>query len=320
MIVRLLINELKMFFSPFSSKKKKLIVLSGPTGVGKTEVSIFLAKKLNIEIVSFDSRQFYKELKIGASPPSIVQLNEVKHHFIGHLSIHESYNVGEYKKEASLKIKKLFQKYSSILMVGGSGLYEKAITEGLDEFPKISQEIRQKLERDYQKKGITYLQEELKSLDLDYYKEVDLKNPRRLIRALEIIFTTGKKFSGFLNQKDKNENDFEIFKIGLHLPREELYERINKRVDAMLENGLLNEAKSLFSFKNLNALQTVGYKELFAYLENKIFLERAIEEIKKNTRRYAKRQMTWFRKDKSIKWFLSNEKKKIIDFLNKNLQ
>ena len=274
---------------------KKLIYISGPTGVGKTDISIILAKKLNTEIISCDSRQFFKELKIGTSPPSTIQLKEVNHHFIQNKSIHDIYNVGLYEKEALKTINELFNKKDSIILVGGSGLYANSILYGIDDFPDIPLKIRDEIIKLNNLKGIGYIQDRLKSSDPDYYNEVDLKNTNRLIRALEIIEYTGNTFSSYRTNRRK-KRDFENHIILIECEREKLYKRINDRVDLMLEKGLEEEAYNLKDYKNLNTLDTVGYKEFFAYFENKISYEETVEKIKQNTRNYAKRQITWNKK------------------------
>ena len=274
---------------------KKLIYISGPTGVGKTDISIILAKKLNTEIISCDTRQFFKELKIGTSPPSTIQLKEVNHHFIQNKSIHDIYNVGLYEKEALKTINELFNKKDSIILVGGSGLYANSILYGIDDFPEIPLKIRDEIIKNYNLKGIGYIQDRLKSSDPDYYNEVDLKNTNRLIRALEIIEYTGNTFSSYRTNRRK-KRDFENHIILIECEREKLYKRINDRVDLMLEKGLEEEAYNLKDYKNLNTLDTVGYKEFFAYFENKISYEETVEKIKQNTRNYAKRQITWNKK------------------------
>ncbi len=294
--------------------QKNLIIITGPTAIGKTGLAVFIAKSLKTEILSFDSRQFYKEMKIGTAVPTHEELAEVPHHFIQNLSIHDEYSVGDFERDALKKIEELFKKYDSVVMVGGSGMFEKAVTEGLDEFPDVDPKFRQKLIQEFETEGIEKLQEELKIADFTYYQQVDLSNHQRLIRALEIIRGTGKPFSYFRKNKSAKRN-FNTIKIGLELPREEIYERINRRVNQMIEEGLLEEVKSLKEFKHLNSLQTVGYKELFDYMDGKFDLEFAIEEIKKNTRRYAKRQLTWYRKDENIKWFSPFEKEEILQYI-----
>ena len=300
--------------SLMNKKNKNLIIITGPTAIGKTGLAVFLAKQLKTEILSFDSRQFYKEMKIGTAVPSDEELAEIPHHFIQNLSIHDDYSVGDFERDALEKLDELFQKYDSLIMVGGSGMFEKAVTEGLDEFPEVDKTIRQNLIYEFDVQGIEPLQKELLEVDPVYYESVDKQNPVRIIRALEICRGTGKPFSSFRKNKTAKRN-FQTIKIGLELPREEIYERINQRVDLMMENGLLEEVKSLYKFKKLNSLQTVGYKELFDYLDGKISLDFAVDEIKKNTRRYAKRQLTWYRKDEKVKWFSPNEKEEILQYI-----
>lgn len=295
-------------------ENKNLIVITGPTAIGKTSLAIFLAQQLKTEIISFDSRQFYRELSIGTAVPSSEELAMIPHHFIQNLSILDEYSVGDFERDALVKINELFQKYNDLILVGGSGLYEKAVTEGLDQFPEIDKTIRQKLIDEFNENGLEVLQNELKAVDPIYFEQVDINNPVRIIRALEIYRGTGKPFSSF-RKNNFTARNFNVLKIVLELPREEIYNRINKRVDMMMENGLLDEVKSLYKFKHLNSLQTVGYKELFDYLDGKIDLSFAIEEIKKNTRRYAKRQLTWYRKDERTKWFSPFEKEKILEFI-----
>ena len=293
------------------STTKKLIVLLGPTASGKTSLSIEIAQKLNTEILSCDSRQFYKELKIGAAPPSKEELAIVNHHFIHHLSIKENYSIGQFEKDAIAKITELFKAHNYLLLVGGSGLYIDAICNGIDNIPNISNNIREKINNEYEKNGITWLQEKIKKIDPEFYKSVDINNPQRLKRCYEVFHETGKKFSTF-HKKEKKKRNFEIVKIGIKTDREQLYKKINSRVEKMIKNGLVNEAELLKKFSKKNALNTVGYKELFNYFDQNMELDIAIEEIKKNTRRLAKRQLTWFRKDKNINWYLKSEKNKII--------
>lgn len=293
---------------------KSLIIITGPTAIGKTGLAVYIAKKLNTEIISFDSRQFYKEMKIGTAVPTEKELAEVPHHFIQNLSIHDNYSVGDFERDALKKIENLFQKYDKLVMVGGSGLYEKAVTEGLDAFPEVDDSFREQLNSELKEFGIQKLQEELKISDPEYFYTADIQNPHRIIRALEICRGTGKAYSEFRKKEAKPRN-FHVIKIGLELPRQEIYDRINQRVDSMMRSGLLEEIKSLHKFKNLNSLQTVGYKELFDFLDEKISLDFAIEEIKKNTRRYAKRQLTWYRKDDKIRWFSPEQKKEILQYI-----
>ena len=281
---------------------KKVIFIVGPTAIGKTELSIELAKTLKTEIISCDSRQFYKELKIGSAPPSKKALSQVKHHFIHNLSVREDYNAGQFEIDAIKLIEKLHQTNDTIIAVGGSGLYVDAICKGFDPLPKISKQTRDQVTFEYHSKGLTWLQNQVKKIDPQLYSNYDTKNPQRLLRALEVFQETGKMFSSFKSNKVK-ARPFEILKIGLNIERSILYERINKRVDLMMENGLLEEVNSLVNFQDRNSLQTVGYKEIFTFLNDECTLQKAIENIKQNSRRFAKRQLTWFRKDKTIKWF-----------------
>ena len=293
---------------------KKLFIILSPTASGKTALSILLAEKLSTEIISCDSRQFYKELKIGAAPPSKEQLQKIKHHFIQHLSIKDNYNTGQYEEDAIKKISSLFKTYDNLILVGGSGLYIDAICNGLDNIPKTPQVIRDRINNEFTEKGITWLQEKIKHIDLDFYKKSDINNPQRLKRCLEVYQNTGEKLSSFY-KKEKIKRDFKIIKIGISTERENLYNRINQRVDQMIKNGLIDEAKKLFQFHKFNALNTVGYKELFDFFDNKLDKETAIEEIKKNSRRLSKRQMTWFKRDKQINWFKIDQENEIIKFI-----
>ena len=281
---------------------KVLISIVGPTAIGKTSLSIELAKHFNTEIISCDSRQFYKEMPIGTAAPTQEELNAAPHHFIHHKSVTEDYNVGAFEKDALIKLDELFKIHDIVIMVGGSGLYVDAVTKGLDSFPEIDPRIREELNSRYKKKGLTSLQSELKTLDLETYNNIALDNPHRVIRALEICIGTNRPYSSFLN-KQKEHRTFKTITIGLHSERENIYNRINKRVDIMIENGLLNEVEKLYEFKGLNSLNTVGYKELFKFKDNEWTLEFAIAEIKKNSRRFAKRQLTWFKKNKDTIWF-----------------
>ena len=294
-----------------NSNKKNLIVIAGPTAIGKTSLSIKLAKKLRTEIISCDSRQFYKELSIGTAVPSEDELKKIQHHFIQNLSIKEGYNIGEFEKDAILKIESLFKKYNNVILVGGSGLYIDAVCKGIDILPDISKKIRENLNIQYKKNGLAWLQNEVKKLDPEYFEYVDTKNPQRLMRSLETYTASGKKISSLHKKKDK-KRDFNIIKIGLEIDRELLYRKINSRVDKMINNGLIEEAKDLIKYRHYNALNTVGYKELFDFLDGNSNLETAIEKIKQNTRRLAKRQMTWFKRDKSINWFTIDEYQEIV--------
>ena len=283
-------------------KRKTLLTIVGPTAIGKTRMAIALATHFGTEILSCDSRQFFKELRIGTAVPSAEELMAAPHHFIQHKSIFEAYSVGDFERDAIALLDKLFKKHDVVVMVGGSGLYAKAIIDGLDDFPEVDEVIRQELNEAYVQKGIEYLQELLKTLDEVQYNQMDVQNPQRLIRALEVCRVSGKPYSSFLQRKEK-QRDFTSVQIGLTADRTEVYERINKRVDMMLEEGLLIEAQDMMPYKHLNALQKVGYKELFSFFEGECSFEVAIEAIKMNTRRFAKRQFTWFQKDKRIKWF-----------------
>jgi tRNA dimethylallyltransferase len=298
-------------------KKKYLIVLVGPTAIGKTALSIELAKHFDAEIFSADSRQFFKEMSIGTAKPSLEEMSGVKHHFIDHCSIHEDYNVGKYETEIIAALETYFSKKEVALIVGGSGLYVDAVCKGIDDIPK-DDVIRKQLTEQLEKEGIEVLQEELKLLDPEHYATSNIKNPQRLIRALEVCRLTGKTYTSFRTHSTKKRN-FEIIKIGLNTNREIVYRRINERVDIMLENGLEEEARKLFTFKNNNALNTVGYKELFNYFEGKSTLEEAIVAIKQNTRNFAKRQLTWFNKDTSTKWFEPNQIGNCITYINEKI-
>ena len=284
---------------------KSLIYIAGPTAIGKTKISIELAKKLNTEIISCDSRQFYKELKIGTAPPTQEELSEVKHHFIQNKSINEIYTVGDFEKEAINKINALFNSYDKLIMVGGSGLYADAIMFGLDKFPKIPKEIRDQVNLFYKTHGLIALQELLLEKDPKYYTRIDKNNYVRLIRALEVCIYSGKPYSSFLGKIKGNRKFISKMAI-IDLPREKLYEKINKRVDFMIKMGLEKEVKNLFNYRKYPALNTVGYKELFSFFEGKIKFEEAINEIKKNTRRYAKRQITWLKKYENAMYFKNN--------------
>lgn len=275
--------------------KKKLIVIFGPTASGKTTLAIKLAQQYNTEIISADSRQFYKEMKIGTAVPTKQELDSVKHHFIQHISIHDNYNVGLFEQEATKTIQSLFQKFDTLIVVGGSGLYIDAICYGFDSFPEIDPTLRQSLREEYIEKGLVWLQEKVNSLDPAFYKNADINNHQRLLRCLEVCVQSGQTFSSFKLRKDEKK-PYDIQFKSIRMDRETLYARINQRVDHMMENGLLNEVETLLPFKNQNALQTVGYKELFAYLNDEISLDFAIELIKRNSRRFAKRQITWLKK------------------------
>ncbi|MGB5822310.1 MAG: tRNA (adenosine(37)-N6)-dimethylallyltransferase MiaA [Saonia sp.] len=281
--------------------KKILISIVGPTGIGKTALAIKIAQHFKAEIISADSRQFYKEMSIGTAVPSKVELKEVPHHFIQHRSVLEAYSVGNFERDALRLLDTLFKKTNIVVMVGGSGLYIDAVTKGLDEFPNIDPQIRDTLNKALKEKGIESLQDQLKHLDEAYYTKIDLENPHRLIRALEICIGTGRPYSSFLGVKQKSR-PFKVITLGITADRDIIYQRINQRVDRMIAQGLVEEARSLEHHKTLNALQTVGYKELFNFFDGKWSLDFAISEIKKNTRRFAKRQLTWFKNNKHTIW------------------
>lgn len=298
------------------SDKKYVITIVGTTAIGKTALGIKLANYFNCDIISADSRQFFKEMCIGTAVPSKEELNQAKHHFIQNLSIHDSYSVGDFERDALEKIKELHVENNIVILLGGSGLYVDAVLKGLDYFPKVSPEIRENLKIELSKNGIESLQNKLKELDKESYKNIEISNPQRLIRALEICIGSGKPYASFLNKNKQDNRDFISIKIGLTAEREIIYDRINKRVDIMINSGLVDEAEELYKHKHLNALQTVGYRELFSYFNDEITLEFAIQEIKKNTRRFAKRQVTWFKRDESVKWFdYQEEISTVIKFL-----
>ncbi|WP_299063986.1 tRNA (adenosine(37)-N6)-dimethylallyltransferase MiaA [uncultured Polaribacter sp.] len=279
-----------------------LITIVGPTAIGKTALSILLANHFKSNIISCDSRQFYKEMKIGTAVPDANELAAAKHHFIQNRSIFDDYNVGAFERDALTKLNELFKKNPIQIMVGGSGLYVDAVLKGLDYFPEVAPKIRLDLITKLEKEGIEVLQKQLKELDIETYNTIELQNPKRVLRALEVCIGSGIPYSNFKN-KPKATRNFTTIKIGIDADRQIIYDRINKRVDVMMENGLLEEAKKLHQHKKLNALQTVGYRELFSYFDGNFTKEFAISEIKKNTRRFAKRQLTWFKKDKNTLWF-----------------
>ncbi|MEI9808810.1 MAG: tRNA (adenosine(37)-N6)-dimethylallyltransferase MiaA [Bacteroidota bacterium] len=294
-------------------KNKTVIIIAGPTAVGKTTVAIDIARHFNTEIISADSRQCFKELDIGVARPSVEELEKVKHHFIASHSIHEGVNAAGFEKYALEKAKALFRDHDVVVMVGGTGLYIKAFCEGLDDIPAIDQAIREEITRSYAQKGLSWLQQEVQEKDPAFYKVGEVQNPQRMMRALEVIASTGQSVLHFRKGR-KMERDFAIIKTGLELPKESLHHNIHTRVGRMMEAGLLEEVKSLIPFKQLNALQTVGYSEIFDHLDGKITLAQAVADIKTNTRQYAKRQMTWFRRDKEIKWVSTAAIKEIIAF------
>ena len=297
---------------------KYLILIAGPTAVGKTQLSLSIAEQYKTDIISCDSRQFYKEMCIGTAVPSTDELSRIKHHFIQNLSIQDHYSIGQFERDALAKIEALHKNNNAVIMVGGSGMYIDAVCNGLDDFPPVPDAIRKELNLRHQNEGLDALKKELMKLDPDYHELVDSSNPHRIIRAIEVCMVSGKPFSSFRKQQAKKRN-FKTLKIILNREREELYHRINKRVDKMMNEGLLEEVKKLYDYKACNALQTVGYKELFAYFDGEWDLETAIEEIKKNTRRYAKRQMTWFRRDQNNHFFKPENEAEIMAYLKENI-
>ncbi len=295
--------------------KKHLIVLLGPTGVGKTTVSISISNHFNAPIVSADSRQFFKEMYIGTAAPTPEQLSLAPHYLVGHKSITERYSCGMFELEALELLNKIYLKQDVAMLVGGSMLYIDAVCHGIDNFPTPDSELRQSLENQLSTEGIESLRAQLKLLDPEFYNQIDLKNPKRILKAVEICLQTGKTYSSFLTNPQK-ERPFKTIKIGLNLTREELYKQINARVDQMINQGLVDEAKTLYPYRDHNALKTVGYREIFDYIDGNISLEKAIELIKRNSRRYAKRQLTWWGRDKEIEWFRPEEIVTIINYIN----
>ena len=279
----------------------KLIVITGATAVGKTDVAIKLAKSLNTEIISCDSRQMYREMRIGTAVPTTEELAAVPHHFIGNLSVHDYYNVSMFEQECLQLLDKLFVKHQTVIMTGGSGLYIDAVCKGIDDFPTVDADIRKTVTGWFDAEGVEYLRRQLKILDPVHYAKVDLRNHKRIMKAIEVSLQTGKPYSSFLTAKARKRT-FDIEKIVINRPREELFDRINRRTTQMMEQGLLEEAKTLYPYRRLNALNTVGYKELFAYMDGEYDLNTAVELIRRNTRRYAKRQLTWFARDTEMIW------------------
>ncbi|CAM3440136.1 tRNA dimethylallyltransferase [Flavobacterium longum] len=299
--------------------KKYLIVVVGPTAIGKTARAIALAQHFGCDIISCDSRQFFKEMRIGTAVPSVEELAAATHHFIHNKSIFELYTVGDFEKEALERLALLHERNPVAVMVGGSGLYVDAVLKGFDAFPDIDSAVRVALTKAYEKQGIGYLQDELQRIDPEYFAVVDTENPQRMMRALEVSIGSGKPYSSYLSGKE-NTRHFTPVVIGLTADREVMYDRINQRVDVMMREGLLDEARALLPHKNLNALQTVGYRELFDYFDGKTDLDTAIADIKKNTRRFAKRQMTWFRKNEAITWFdFEADPAEIVCHINKQI-
>ncbi|RAJ28591.1 tRNA (adenosine(37)-N6)-dimethylallyltransferase MiaA [Pedobacter cryoconitis] len=301
------------------AKNKTLIVIAGPTAIGKTALAITLAQHFTTEIISADSRQFFKEMSIGTAKPHADELAAAKHHFIDSHSINTFFSTGDFEKQALGLLDEIFTRHDLAIMVGGSGLYLDAVTKGLDELPDTDMEIRSQLNNLFETEGLEPIKAQLEAADPEYYAKVDQANTQRLIRGLEFFLSTGKKVSSFLTNSRK-ERSFNIIKIGLNMERPLLYERINNRVDVMLEEGLLEEVKSLIEFRELNALKTVGYAELFDYLDGTITYDFAVEKIKQNTRRFAKRQLTWFRRDTQIHWFTPDQPAEVINFVEQNIK
>lgn len=296
-----------------------LVIITGPTGIGKTDLSIDLAGYYCSEIISADSRQFYREMRIGTSVPTDEQLSKVKHHFIRFISITQYYSASIYERDVLDLLPSLFKKNPIVFMVGGSGLYIDAVCRGFDNIPDVDPAIREKYMKIFNDEGIEKLRLALKILDPEYYRIVDLRNHRRIIRALEICESTGRSYSSFL-KKEKRPREFRIIKTGLELPREELYSRINKRVDRMIEEGLIEEARNLIGYRNLPALNTLGYKELFAFFDGKITFDTAVNLIKRNSRRYARKQISWWLRDNEIKWFNPAEKDELLKYIDNEIK
>lgn len=301
-----------------NTKQKTLIVIAGPTAIGKTALAIEVAKNFKAEIISADSRQFFREMSIGTAKPSAGELAQAKHHFINSHSVTKDFNVGDFEKQAIGKLDEIYERNDVAVLVGGSGLYINAVLYGFDELPQASDDLRQQLNQRLLVEGIASLQQELKTLDPAYYFEVDIHNPQRIIRALEVCLSTGKTFSSFRNKQVKPRN-FNAILIGLNTDRDVLYHRINERVDLMIKNGLVDEVAGLAPYQNLNALKTVGYSEIFKHLNGEWTLAHAIEKLKQNTRNFAKRQITWFKKNEGMVWFEPTETHKIIAFIKKQL-
>ena len=298
---------------------KKLIVLTGPTAVGKTAVSLDIAKHFGIPVINADSRQIFKELKIGTARPTEEEMQEVKHYFVGTLGIEDYYSASLYEQQVLELLDKEFQSHDYALLSGGSMMYIDAVCDGIDDIPTIDDDTRAQMKQRLKDEGLEALVEELKRLDPEYYEIVDRQNPRRVVHALEICVMTGQTYTSF-RKRSKKERPFRIIKIGLDRPREELYNRINARVDQMMNDGLLDEVKALYPKKDLNALNTVGYKELFDYLDGRWSQEEAVERIKGNTRRYARKQLTWYKKDEKIRWFHPDDKQAIINYISKDYE
>ena len=297
---------------------KTLISIVGPTAIGKTALAIQLAQHFVTEIISADSRQFFKEMAIGTAKPNAAELAAVKHYFIDSHAVTQLFSTGDFEVEGLKTLEEIFKKQDVAIMVGGSGLYVNALLNGLDEMPEIDLSIREKLNKQFEEEGLAVIQNQLAELDPEYFAKVDQQNPQRMIRGLEVFLSTGQKLSSMLSAT-KKERPFKIIKIGLNTDRAILYDRINSRVDQMIANGLVDEVKSLIPFKKYNALNTVGYSEIFDYLDGKLSLEDAIASIKQNTRRFAKRQLTWFRRDEEINWFESHQSLEVVNFVENKI-
>jgi tRNA dimethylallyltransferase len=301
------------------SQERFLLILAGPTASGKTSHAIRLAQTFGTEILSADSRQFYRELKIGVASPTEEELRIVPHHFIAHLSISDYYNASMYELQVLTKLENLFKQHQLVVLTGGSGLYIHTVCNGIDDLPEIDKQLRDELIRRLNQEGLESLREQLRQLDPETFHKVDLDNPKRILKALEISLQTGKPYSSFLTSVQR-KRPFRIIKTGLMPTRDDLYEMINRRVDNMLDNGLIEEARSLLPHKGINALNTVGYKELFDFFEDKISLGEAIRQIKRNTRHYAKRQITWFMRDKEYQWFLPGQVPEMLTFVHEKMK
>lgn len=297
--------------------EKTLIVITGPTAVGKTSLCLDIAKHFNIPIINADSRQIYKELKIGTASPTEKEMSEVRHYFVGTLHLEDYYSASLFEQQVLELLEELFKDNDYALMAGGSMMYIDAVCDGIDDIPTIDDKTREKMKKRLEEEGLEKLCEELQKLDPEYFEIVDRQNPKRVVHALEICTMTGKTYTSF-RKREKKQRPFRIIKIGLNRPREELYNRINARVDEMMQNGLLKEAESMYSQRHLNSLNTVGYKELFEFFRGKWSLDEAIERMKSNTRRYARKQLTWYKKDEGIKWFHPDNKQEIIDYISSN--
>ncbi len=303
-----------LLYIPRLEEKKTLIAIVGPTAVGKTAIAIKLAQIFETEVISADSRQIFRELTIGTAKPSPEELHLVQHHFVNTHSITDDYDAAQYGRDALATISGLFQQHNTLILCGGSGLYIKAVTEGFDDIPDVPTDIREGLMRQYEQNGLEWLQHEMQKLDPDHFATIDQRNPHRLIRALEVRIATGSSIATF-RKMNRITHDFDILKIGLELPREELYKRIEERMDKMIEAGLFEEASALYQQRRRQALQTVGYQEIFDFMDNKFNREEAIRLLKRNSRRYAKRQMTWFKRDPAVHWFSPNSPELIFQFI-----